>query len=245
MLRSALEHVDSESSFVMIEAWNEWGEGANIEPSKEHGFGYLREIARARGMAFSAESRRPTEEEITSWSILTEEERRTAEANDRVVWPVKETFWNRRGESWEAAEATMPLVIDFAEIEPVLINEAELIGRDERGALYRTTGDDANLTLPSLEIPMHQVRRIVIEAELVEVSASFHFELFWTTGLHPDFTALNSFTVPLTSKSSATVSVQDVMMWEKSGTPLTQLRLDLGTRPNEVVRLKRLLLLDD
>jgi hypothetical protein len=245
MARSALQHVGAESPFVMIEAWNEWGEGANIEPSKEHGFGYLREVARAREMAFPSDPRRPTEEEIVSWSILTDAERRKAEANEQMPWPVKETFWNRSGQSREAPAIAMPLVIDFSEIGPVNAGQAELLELDEHGALYRTTGNDASLTLPPLEVPMHQVRRIVIEAEPVEVSASFHFELFWATALHPDFTGLNAFTVPFAETHSAEIPVNEVMTWEKSGTPLTHLRLDLGDRPGEIVRVKRILLLGE
>lgn len=39
-LAKAREYV-SKDKVVMIEAWNEWGEGSILEPSVEHGFGYL------------------------------------------------------------------------------------------------------------------------------------------------------------------------------------------------------------
>lgn len=39
-LTKAREYV-SKDRVVMIEAWNEWGEGSVLEPSIEHGFGYL------------------------------------------------------------------------------------------------------------------------------------------------------------------------------------------------------------
>lgn len=43
MLRAAKELVEKNSlrKMVIIEAWNEWGEGSYIEPSKEWGFAYL------------------------------------------------------------------------------------------------------------------------------------------------------------------------------------------------------------
>jgi hypothetical protein len=46
-LRDARHFLESQSgssrlrSILIVEAWNEWGEGAYIEPHREHGFGYL------------------------------------------------------------------------------------------------------------------------------------------------------------------------------------------------------------
>ena len=37
----------SKDRIVMIECWNEWGEGSVLEPSVEHGFGYLDQVRKA------------------------------------------------------------------------------------------------------------------------------------------------------------------------------------------------------
>lgn len=42
-LRAARQHVNDDR-VVMIEAWNEWGEGSILEPSVEHGFAYLDQV---------------------------------------------------------------------------------------------------------------------------------------------------------------------------------------------------------
>jgi len=42
-LRAAREHVNADR-IVMIEAWNEWGEGSSLEPSREQGFAYLQKV---------------------------------------------------------------------------------------------------------------------------------------------------------------------------------------------------------
>jgi hypothetical protein len=42
-LRNAREHVNRDN-IVMIEAWNEWGEGCILEPSVEWGFAYLDKV---------------------------------------------------------------------------------------------------------------------------------------------------------------------------------------------------------
>lgn len=40
--------VDSSRDFLLINAWNEWGEGAILEPSQAEGFGYIDAVKRAR-----------------------------------------------------------------------------------------------------------------------------------------------------------------------------------------------------
>lgn len=42
-LERAREHMN-EDRVVMIEAWNEWGEGSVLEPTVEHGFAYLQQV---------------------------------------------------------------------------------------------------------------------------------------------------------------------------------------------------------
>jgi hypothetical protein len=53
MLQGAKALIDSHKNgvipLVMIQSWNEWGEGAYIEPSKKWGFGYLNEIQNILG----------------------------------------------------------------------------------------------------------------------------------------------------------------------------------------------------
>ena len=41
------ERQDSSSEYVVINAWNEWSEGAMLEPSEQHKYKYLEGVKEA------------------------------------------------------------------------------------------------------------------------------------------------------------------------------------------------------
>jgi hypothetical protein len=72
-LRDAKDAVDPDFPLVLIEAWNEWGEGSFIEPSDSHGFGHLSAIRRTFAPdAPSKEWDKPTVEQIKRYQVEVE-----------------------------------------------------------------------------------------------------------------------------------------------------------------------------
>lgn len=71
LLRGAKPLIKPELPFLLIEAWNEWGEGSFIEPSKDYGLGQIEAIRRVFAPdAPEASWALPTPEQVDSYSIL-------------------------------------------------------------------------------------------------------------------------------------------------------------------------------
>ena len=49
----SINRQDSSNDFIVINAWNEWSEGAVLEPTKKYGYGYLESIKAAKGKLLS------------------------------------------------------------------------------------------------------------------------------------------------------------------------------------------------
>lgn len=244
MFRSGLKHMNPASPVVMVEAWNEWGEGACMEPSKEHGFGYLSQIAGALGIK-KTDERVPTSSEISSWSILTPQELKVAEANESKPWPTKPIVYNKLGESRKVAPVKLPVVLDFAAggVE-LATNDLKIDNRDANGLDVTTTGGDSQVAMSIPEIPVGQIKRITLEADVTAPAGRKLSppEVYIATGLLPDYSPFACFSMPLVKDGKSTFPTSEVMFWESCGTPLTKIRIDPCGEPGVKIHLRRVIL---
>lgn len=245
MFRSALNHVDPACPVVMVEAWNEWGEGACVEPSRERGFGYLGEIAKALGIN-KPDERIPSEAEIASWNILTADELQTAKSNESKPWPVKPAKYYKMGKNRKVAPVKLPVTLDFASggVEFGL-NDIKVEKRDSTGLTFSTTGGDSQIALSTPEVPTNQIKRVTVEVEILTMPPGKSFvttELYFTTALLPEFCPFACVAMPTITDGRTSQLTSEMMSWGSFGTPLTQLRLDPCGDVGARFRLKRIIL---
>ncbi|MDI6829381.1 MAG: glycoside hydrolase family 99-like domain-containing protein, partial [Armatimonadota bacterium] len=242
MLKGAVRQINPSSPVVMVEAWNEWGEGACIEPSKEHGFGFLKVLADVLGKQSPNETL-PTAEEIESWSVLTHDEQKIAKENELKPWPSKKPKMAQSGKSFDVPEVKMPYVVDFTNkgiaIEDVWLDNVHVIERTAEGTLFEAKGIDPKIVLPEMQIPIRQIKRIIIEGKMISETTDIEqrqIEIYWTTGLMPEFCAFASANATWHKSGNPFFDVSDIVCWENTGTPLLRLRIDPCANPGIGVR---------
>ena len=252
MFQHALKHVNPSSPVVMVEAWNEWGEGACIEPSKQFGFGFLKALADSLGKRSPYEVL-PSAEEIASWSVLTPEELKIAEENESKPWPSKEPKMYRFGKSFDAPEVKMPYVFDFTSggisTDELGLDNISVKEQTAEGTWFETTGGDPKIVLPRVQVPMRQIRRITVDGKIVgglpDDPGQRQLEIFWSTGLMPEFTQFASAALSWPSTGNPFVNTADIIWWKATGTPLLRLRIDPCGGSGVGFRLRRVVLSGD
>lgn len=249
MLKGALANTNAASPVVMVEAWNEWGEGACIEPSKQHGFGFLRAMAEVLGKKSPNETL-PTAQEIASWSVLTPDELKVAAENESKPWPGKTPKLNPLGKSFEVSDVKMPYAFDLTKggipTDQLVLSNVSVVERTAEGILIETTGADPQILLPKAQVPTRQIGRITVEGRVVsgmtDKIGARQMEIFWSTGLMPEFTQFASVGLTWPSEGSPSVDVSEILAWGSTGTPLLRLRIDPCPGPGVRFLIRRVVL---
>ncbi|HOX03051.1 MAG TPA: glycoside hydrolase family 99-like domain-containing protein [Candidatus Paceibacterota bacterium] len=207
------ENPRSTLPLVMIEAWNEWGEGSYIEPHNEAGFGYLDAI---REVLTSAPARHvdwvPADAGLSAPQV-------EFFAADASSWDFTQGTWG-----WESGRHI----------------STPRSGPD--GLSLTTTGDDPALFSPALQWRAGQwgAVRIRMRATDPRKRAAVDFgQVFWTAGSESLSEAASvRFTFPLDGQwHEHTVPLAGHPRWRET---ITSLRIDLGTRPGIEVSIREL-----
>jgi hypothetical protein len=247
LFRHALKTVNPASPFLMVEAWNEWGENSFIEPAKQHGFGYLREMAQALNKKAPFDEVLPAPQEISSWSILSPAELKVAEANEGKPKQLEASKWYEFGKSEKVRPPKMPVVIEFGtngiDFQKVFVKNLNIVERDGNSVSFQTKGGECGIEFFIEKVPAEMIGNIRIEAEILgrgeSAAAPLACEFYWATSYMPNFSPFASVFALLQPDRPILIRTKDLPGWKETGTPLTRLRLDLGRRPGLVIRLKR------
>lgn len=240
MFRGALRFLDPAVPIVMVEAWNEWGEGACIEPDMEYGFGYLQQIARAAGRT-PDRPRVPSAEEIASWSVLTPEEIAAAKAVENQPWEYRKPVYLDLGRNRRVPNVKMPVVLDLrAGGADVGTYGGKIERRDADGIVFVSESADPQVVVRTPEIPISQISRITLNAEQLDSGpySAVGIEMFFLTALYPQSSAFCSVQLGPLQPGGMPVKTSEITGWSKFGTPLTGVRIDPGEQPGQRVLLK-------
>lgn len=175
--------------FFLIEAWNEWGEGSYIEPSKQFAFAHLDAIRRVFAPDAPAhEWALPTPEQVDSYSILEGEALAAARAREHEPDPPP-TVRPRR----------MDLVVDPPDLPGRVVAEwrfddddmraritvnphAEFQDLRERRAAYLVTGNDPQFYFRGEWDWDVEARDLAVAFRIRTSGGSAHnAQLFWAT----------------------------------------------------------------
>jgi len=145
---------------LLVEAWNEWGEGAYIEPNREHGFGYLDALREA------LVDRAPGHVDATPADVL--------QTTPQVTFP------DPQQRAWDFDR-------DPAGWSP-LMNLADL-GCSESQWHLRTTAVDPALGSPPLNLRANEVTTIRVRLRLTPdqpTARADQGQIYWTTRTIPE-----------------------------------------------------------
>jgi hypothetical protein len=189
MLRRSLKHIDPELKMVIIEAWNEWGEGSFVEPSQASGFDYLEAIRDVYfGPVKSHIDLRPRSGEVRSSSIFTAEERQILELNEGA----NEVYLSERlaGCSVEIDPQFVVEIVaskDFNECGIHFCTFLEMDSPTIVDGFLRTyiRGVDPGISISSLAISALDVDYIQIRLR-VDTRCGQYAQLFWVNDLCQD-----------------------------------------------------------
>lgn len=184
MLRNGKSLVRPEFPYFMIEAWNEWGEGSYLEPSKEYGFGHLDAIRRVFGGKSANNWARPTPEQVHSYSVLSDEE--LAAAKKCEDGPPVPVFIANRSVAYFIDPAELPgkMVSEWtSSMETAGVGWSDL-SEDKSidgKSVYEITNGDPFMVLPGEWGPISGIAGIAYRVRITNTGSADSGNFFWET----------------------------------------------------------------
>jgi hypothetical protein len=168
-LRDGAARVKSKLPYFLIEAWNEWGEGSIIEPSKEDGFKRLEAVRRVFAPnAPPPQWQRPTPRQVESYSVLKGEELKAAREREARPDPKPVVY------QWSIDLAYDPPSLPGKILEEIRFDKADSLKRiPQRAATefietqngrgrFKITGGDSWMLIKGDWGPMNTIQGVAV-----------------------------------------------------------------------------------
>lgn len=192
-----------------------------------------------------AKPRVPSQEETSSWCVLTPEEVAAARAIEGQPWEPKKPIYLKVGQNRSVPPVRLPLSLDLGQGgADVRVGGGKIEQRDQEGLWFLSESKDPQLYVTVPENPISQIKRITLYAEPSKDTAEpVPIELFFLTALYSEGSSFCWVQLgPLQPGGKLSVATSDIMGWSNFGTPLTAIRIDPGDKPGTRALLKRLVL---
>ncbi len=240
LCRNSLKYVDRRLNMVIIEAWNEWGEGSFLEPDRDSGFAYLDVV---REVFTNAPPEHvdyvPPPAKIAAFSVLSPQERARAAEIAKLPYPPPPL--RKRSVQWEI-DRPLPNapILERWEFNAATAKNWRLGGFQDaavaKGLLTAAvaTGDPQWIA-GKVGVQIENIHRIAFRLRVSgNTPAPRSGEIFWATEKAPSLSAGKSFRFALPQDGRwHTIQVYRRLGGKWTGT-LKVLRLDIGSPGNKV-----------
>ena len=240
---AARQSLHADLPLVLVEAWNEWGEGVFIAPDSEFGFQKL-DIIREElaGMRGHHTHETPTSRQLSEWSILAPDELKKAAQRAKENYPLPDV--KRTQPQASAGTANGQTSWDFTKAPDR--SKIRWIGAEPQNSVDCASGKFtqgyAHCVLSEFKVPLNRVKAFRFRYSVDSPNNTLLMRLFWLTtksgGVDGHF-AIDFPAVADSNWHDVEVNTSDILNWSDSRGELVNFVLMADSGVNCIFKLQR------